>query len=49
MEEPRTDWIHLPDGQETRILWECLHDAELRASVSDLLDRTVELRFNRRP
>ena len=46
MEEPWTDWNHLPGGQETRILWDCLHDAELRSSVSDLLNRAVERRFN---
>lgn len=46
MEEPSTDWNHLPHGQDTWILWHSLHDAELRGCVSNLLDRTVELRFN---
>ncbi len=42
MEPPGTDWIHLPNGLETRVLWHSLHDATLRSSVSDLLRRTVE-------
>ena len=46
MEIPITDWIHVPSGLEARVLWDSLHDAELRWSVSDLLQRTVELRFN---
>jgi hypothetical protein len=44
-EKCRPDWIHLPRGTKARSLWESLHDAELLSCESDLLNRTVRLRF----
>ncbi len=40
------DWTHLPEGTETISLWRSLHDGELRAIRSSLLDRTVRLEFS---
>ena len=31
------DWVHLPNGTKVELLWECLHDADLKLINSDLL------------
>ena len=48
MEEtkPQLDWIHLPEGVGPVSLWESLHDGELRAMSSNLLDRTLRMEFD---
>jgi hypothetical protein len=40
------DWIHLPQGVEPASLWDCLHDAALRAIRSDPWQRSVMLEFD---
>jgi hypothetical protein len=40
------DWVNLPTGTSTISLWEALHDGDLLAIESDLLARTVSLRFD---
>ena len=37
------DWIYLPAGTEVESLWDCLHDGELVACRSDLINRKVDL------
>ena len=39
------DWVHLPSDLEPRCLWHSLHDAVLQSCCSDLLHRTVLLKF----
>lgn len=41
----RPDWVHLPSDLEPRYLWDSLHDAVLQSSRSNLLHRTVLLKF----
>jgi hypothetical protein len=41
----RLDWVNLPPRAILRSLWDCLHDAELRGIGSNLLDRSLTLRF----
>jgi len=40
------DWVNLPQGVPKFSLWETLHDGDLLAIESDLLARTVTLRFD---
>jgi Cysteine-rich CPCC len=40
------DWVNLPEGVATLSLWETLHDGDLLAVESDLLARTVTLKFD---
>jgi hypothetical protein len=40
------DWVNLPDGVPTLSLWDPLHDGDLLSIESDLLARTVTLRFD---
>ncbi|MGO9097370.1 MAG: hypothetical protein ACLQGV_19385 [Bryobacteraceae bacterium] len=40
------DWVNLPEGAATLSLWHTLHDGNLMAIKSDLLARTVTLRFD---
>lgn len=40
------DWVHLPAGVEPMSLWEPLHDGEIRALRSDLLERSVTLEID---
>jgi hypothetical protein len=44
--QPVVDWVNLPDDIPALSLWETLHDGDLLAIESDLLDRTVTLRFD---
>ena len=45
-EQPIVDWVNFPDGIPTLSLWDTLHDGDLLAIESDLLARTVTLRFD---
>jgi hypothetical protein len=45
-EQLAADWTHLPNGTETVNLWDCLHDGSLVHIASDLMERTVLLRFD---
>ena len=40
------DWTNLPDGTEAISLWDSVHDGELRGIHSDLLARTLAIRFS---
>lgn len=40
------DWVHLPEGVTEVSLWSTLHDGDLTGIESDLLARTMTLRFN---
>lgn len=40
------DWVNFPDGISTLSLWDALHDGDLLSIESDLLARTVKLRFD---
>ena len=40
------DWVNFPDGIDTLSLWDALHDGDLLSIESDLLARTVTLRFD---
>ena len=44
--QPVVDWVNLPEDIPTLSLWETLHDGDLLAIESDLLARTVTLRFD---
>jgi hypothetical protein len=44
--QPVVDWVNLPENPHTFSLWETLHDGDLLAIESDLLARTVTLRFD---
>jgi hypothetical protein len=43
---PMVDWINFPEDNPTFSLWDTLHDGDLLAIQSDLLARTVTLRFD---
>jgi len=45
-ERPITDWVNLPEGATELSLWSTLHDGDLIAIESDLLVRTLTLRFD---
>lgn len=45
-DEIETDWANLPPGCTVLPLWVCLHDGELCAIRSDLLEQTVALEFD---
>ena len=45
-QQPIVDWVNLPEGIPTFSLWDTLHDGDLLAIQSDLLTRTVTLRFD---
>jgi hypothetical protein len=45
-EQPIVDWVDFPEGIPTFSLWDTLHDGDLLAVESDLLARTVTLRFD---
>jgi hypothetical protein len=45
-ERPIVDWVNLPDGATELSLWCTLHDGDLTAIESDLLARTLTLRFD---
>jgi hypothetical protein len=45
-EKPVIDWVNLPEGIPKLNLWDTLHDGDLMAIESDLLARTVTLRFD---
>lgn len=45
-EQPIVDWVNLPKGATALSLWSTLHDGDLTAIESDLLARTVALRFD---
>ena len=45
-QQPMVDWINLPEDTPTFSLWDTLHDGDLLAIQSDLLARTVTLRFD---
>lgn len=40
------DWVNLPKEAEELSLWSTLHDGDLAAIESDLLARTLTLRFD---
>jgi hypothetical protein len=40
------DWVNFPDGTPKLSLWDTLHDGDLLSIESDLLARTVTLRFD---
>ncbi|MGD0347750.1 MAG: hypothetical protein ABSA85_13395 [Terracidiphilus sp.] len=40
------DWVNLPEGVSELSLWSTLHDGDLIAIESDLLARTLTLRFD---
>ena len=44
-EEFISDWVNAPAGAQTIILWDSVHDGELRTIKSDLLARTVAVEF----
>lgn len=44
--EPTIDWTNLPEDTSPLSLWHVLHDGDLLAVESDLLDRTVTLQFD---
>lgn len=45
-ERPIADWVNLPDGVNELSLWSTLHDGHLIEIASDLLARTLTLRFD---
>jgi hypothetical protein len=45
-EQPIVDWVNFPKNIETISLWDALHDGDLLSIESDLLARTVTLRFD---
>jgi hypothetical protein len=45
-ERPIVDWVNLPEGANELSLWSTLHDGDLTAIESDLLARTLTLRFD---
>ena len=45
-ERPIVDWVNLPEGAAELSLWSSLHDGDLNAVESDLLARTLTLRFD---
>jgi hypothetical protein len=45
-EKPIVDWVNFPEGIPTFSLWDTLHDGDLLAIESDLVARTVTLRFD---
>ncbi len=45
-QQPIIDWVNFPAGIPTFSLWDTLHDGDLLAIESDLLARTVTLRFD---
>lgn len=45
-ERPIVDWVHLPEGVQELSLWSTLHDGDLIAIESNLLARTLTLRFD---
>ena len=45
-ERPIVDWVNLPEGATELSLWSTLHDGDLTAIESDLLARTLTLRFD---
>jgi hypothetical protein len=45
-ERPILDWVNLPEGATELSLWSTLHDGDLIAIESDLLARTLTLRFD---
>ncbi len=45
-EKPVVDWVNFPEGIPTFSLWDALHDGDLLSIESDLLARTVTLRFD---
>jgi hypothetical protein len=45
-EQPTVDWVNLPQGIPTLSLWDTLHDGDLLIVESDLLARTLTLRFD---
>ncbi|UWZ84054.1 hypothetical protein [Occallatibacter riparius] len=45
-ERPILDWVNLPEGADELSLWSTLHDGDLAAIESDLLARTLTLRFD---
>ena len=45
-EKPIADWVNIPEGIPTFSLWDALHDGDLLSIESDLLARTVTLRFD---
>lgn len=40
------DWVNLPEGVTQLSLWSTLHDGDLTTVESDLLERTLTLRFD---
>ncbi len=44
--EQIADWVNLPDGATEFSLWSTLHDGDLTAIESDLMARTLSLRFD---
>lgn len=40
------DWVNLPEGSTEFSLWSTLHDGDLTAIESDLMARTLSLRFD---
>jgi hypothetical protein len=40
------DWVNLPEGATEFSLWSTLHDGDLTAIESDLMARTLSLRFD---
>jgi hypothetical protein len=45
-EQPTIDWVNFAEGAPTFSLWESLHDGDVLAIESDLLGRTVTMRFD---
>lgn len=45
-EQPIVDWVNFPESIPTFSLWNALHDGDLLSIKSDLLARTVTLRFD---
>jgi hypothetical protein len=41
----KLDWVNLPSGVATISLWDSLHDGELTAVRSDLMDRSLSMEF----
>jgi carboxypeptidase C (cathepsin A) len=45
LQPAQTDWVHLAANVEVRPIWDTLHDSTLVSCTSDLLARTVRMRF----
>jgi hypothetical protein len=45
-QQPLIDWVNLPESTSSFSLWDALHDGDVLAIESDLLARSVTMRFD---